>query len=41
MSDWMLAEHGVLAVSPEIGTNNVLNNQFFIGTKEPLLEVIQ
>lgn len=37
----MLAEHGVLAVSPEIGTNNVLNNQFFIGTKETLLEVIQ
>ena len=29
-SDWMLAKHGIYALSPELGTSNKKSDQFFI-----------
>lgn len=37
----MLGELGVLAVSPELGLHNKLTDQFFIGTREVLLDVMK
>jgi len=33
-SDWMLSEHGVYAMSPEIGSSNSNSDVFFISKAE-------
>jgi len=35
-SDWMLAEHGIYAMSPELGTNDKRSEQFFIKNEQIL-----
>lgn len=31
-SDWMLGKHGIFALSPELGMNNKMSDEFFIKT---------
>jgi hypothetical protein len=40
-SDWMLAEHGVYAISPELGTDNPQSDYFFIYNTNVLKEVME
>ena len=40
-SDWMLAKHGIYALSPELGTSNKKSDQFFITNPNVLKETIQ
>lgn len=39
-SDWMFGAHGILAMSPELGTKDKASEVFFIGTEKVLKETI-
>lgn len=39
-SDWMLAEHNILSMSPELGTNSKESETFFINKTEELKTVV-
>ena len=39
-SDWMLHELGIFAMSPELGNNNKLTNDFFVYDKGALVELL-
>lgn len=40
-SDWMLGEHGIVAISPELGTNNKQSDHFVLTNETLLKHVIQ
>jgi hypothetical protein len=39
-SDWILSEHGIIAASPELGTNDRKSENFFIMDRSVLLEIL-
>jgi hypothetical protein len=39
-SDWILTEFGIIAVTPEIGTNNPRSNMFYIMDKTLLCSIL-
>jgi hypothetical protein len=40
-SDWMLHEHGIYAMSPELGTDDERSEHFYISDFNPLKDTVE
>ena len=39
-SDWMLAKHGIIAMSPELGIKDKQSEVFFVASKDALKKIV-